>query len=102
MKFSPRGSPIKVSSKLESGRLTISVQDFGCGIAAEELERLGRPYEQAGDQTSHRQGTGLGLSLSMNLIAKHGGMLRMESKQGVGTTASFDLGLSPGVAANDD
>ena len=102
VKFSPRGSPIKVSSKIASGRLTISVQDFGCGIAAEELERLGRPYEQAGDQTSHRQGTGLGLSLSMNLIAKHGGMLRMESKQGVGTTASFDLGLSPGVAANDD
>jgi two-component system cell cycle sensor histidine kinase PleC len=73
VKFSPRGSPIKVASKLDDGRLTISVRDFGCGIAAEELARLGRPYEQAGDQASYRQGTGLGLSLSMNLIAKHGG-----------------------------
>ena len=102
VKFSPRGSPIKVASKLDDGRLTISVRDFGCGIAAEELARLGRPYEQAGDQASYRQGTGLGLSLSMNLIAKHGGVLRLTSMQGAGTTASFDLELSPGATANDD
>ncbi len=101
VKFSPDGSRITISGEMRQGRLAVSVVDRGCGISAADLERIGRPYAQAGDDASQRQGTGLGLTLSMRLIAQHGGVLRLTSEPGKGTTATFDLPLPEGLAAND-
>jgi signal transduction histidine kinase len=101
IRHSRDSSTIVVTSQLQGGRLAISVTDKGAGISAADLERLGRAYQQAGDG-EQRQGTGLGLALSMDLIARHGGKLTLSSELGKGTTATFDMPLSEDVAANDD
>ncbi len=91
VKFSPRGTTITVAGECGERRLTIRVRDQGKGIGPEELRTLGRAYAQAGDAATRRRGTGLGLALSMELVAQHGGQLRLESLLGAGTTAIFDL-----------
>ena len=50
-------------------RVEIIVADSGVGISPEDLERLGRPYEQAGGNDQRAMGTGLGLSLVRDSIA---------------------------------
>lgn len=94
IKFTPAGGTVHVGARVDNDRLVIHVSDNGCGIAAADLERLGRPYEQAGDANSRRVGTGLGLSLSRELVALHGGRLLLESSPGRGTTATLDLPLA--------
>lgn len=94
VKFSPRAGRVVVSSAPRDGRLVISVKDNGRGISEEELAVLGRPFVQIGDASTRRQGSGLGLALSRELIERHGGRLRLESELGQGATAHFDLPLT--------
>lgn len=94
VKFSPASGRVKVSCGSEAGRLIISVKDFGRGIAEEELALIGRPFVQIGDPAFRRQGSGLGLALSRELVEMHGGRLRLESTLGQGATAHFDLPLA--------
>lgn len=95
IKFSPRDSAVTVSSGIVGERLVISVTDRGRGIAPADLPRVGRAYAQAGDAETRRQGTGLGLSLSAELVRQHGGKLTLHSELGVGTEVTFDLPLAP-------
>ena len=81
-------------------RVRIGVTDTGIGIAAEDLGRLARPFEQIETQHSKtQQGTGLGLALTKALVELHEGVLDIESELGVGTTVSFTLPLKPFVPA---
>ncbi|HEY9236182.1 MAG TPA: HAMP domain-containing sensor histidine kinase, partial [Phenylobacterium sp.] len=96
VKFSPRDGAVEISSEVEGRRLVIRVSDHGKGIPKEDLPRLGLPYEQGSDERSRRQGWGLGLSLSRELVEMHGGRLRLESEPGRGATAIFDLPLATG------
>lgn len=98
VKFSPPAGRVEVSGACHAGRLTISVTDFGRGIAEPELALLGRPFVQTGDATSRRQGSGLGLALSQELVERHGGRLRLESTLGQGAVVHFDLPLAPKAA----
>lgn len=94
VKFSPSGSEVRVSAEGRADRLLITIKDSGAGISAADLERLGRPYQQAGANGGKAQGTGLGLMLSMHLIREHGGTLKLASELGQGTTVSFDLAIA--------
>ena len=77
-------------------RAKLSVRDTGIGIPAHELPRLGRPFEQVcGEPMLAKSGTGLGLALVRALVEKHGGQMRIESQEGVGTEASADFPLTP-------
>jgi len=99
IKFSAPGSAVTVSCEVEDDRLAIQVQDRGRGISPEDLAVVGRAYAQGGDAETRRQGTGLGLALSAELVRQHGGRLRLDSTPGVGTCVSFDLPLAePGGA----
>ncbi len=100
LKFTPSGGSISVSLSASAGALEIAVADTGVGIAPEDLERLGRPYEQAGDPAGRNRGTGLGLSLVKALAALHGGEMVLESRLGEGTAVSVRLPvLAPASAA---
>jgi two-component system cell cycle sensor histidine kinase PleC len=96
VKFTPRGGHISVRAEtrrdLMGDRVRMSVSDTGIGIAAQDLARLARPFEQIESQQSKtQQGTGLGLALSKALVEMHGGVVEIESEPGHGTTVSFVL-----------
>jgi two-component system cell cycle sensor histidine kinase PleC len=96
VKFTPRGGRIVLKAEgrrdAMGERVRVSVADTGIGIAAQDLTRLARPFEQIESQQSKTQeGAGLGLALSKSLIEMHGGMLEIESQPSVGTTVSFLL-----------
>jgi len=94
IKFTPPGGSIFVEVRTKLERVIISVRDTGIGIPAHELPRLGKPFEQVcGDPMLAKSGTGLGLALVRALVEKHGGQLRIESEEGVGTTVSVDFPL---------
>jgi two-component system cell cycle sensor histidine kinase PleC len=93
VKFTPEGGDIIVAlSREDDDRVRVAVTDTGIGIAAEDLARLARPFEQVeGQHSKTTQGTGLGLALTKSLIELHGGTLTIDSVPGRGTTVGFDL-----------
>jgi cell cycle sensor histidine kinase DivJ len=91
LKFTPRDGAVTVNVSAAAGALELTVSDTGVGIAPEDLARLGRPYEQAGDADSRAQGTGLGLSLVRAFAGLHGGEMNLESALGEGTAVTVRL-----------
>ena len=91
LKFTPRGGQVTVTAHGYDGVLEIIVADTGVGISPEDLERLGRPYEQAGGVEQRAKGTGLGLSLVRAFAKLHGGEMTIESRLGAGTSVSVRL-----------
>jgi two-component system, sensor histidine kinase len=78
--------------------ILISVQDSGIGILPQDLERIFKPFEQADNSASRRfQGTGLGLSLTKQLVELHGGSIWGASEgAGKGSKFSFVIPVDPG------
>ncbi|WP_266203026.1 sensor histidine kinase [Pontibacter kalidii] len=64
----------------ENGRTTIEVQDNGSGIPEELLESIFIPFF-----TSHKDGSGIGLSLAKHIMLLHKGSIQVSSEEGVGT-----------------
>jgi len=96
LKFTPAGGSVTVTADRAGRNFELSVADTGVGIAPEDLERLGRPYEQAGDASERAQGTGLGLSLVRAFAELHGGRMSLESRLGEGTAVAVRLPVLTG------
>ena len=80
----------------ETDQIRIQVTDTGIGIPAEHLERIFEPFAQVEQEPSRRTGgTGLGLSVSAQLVNLLGGYIRVESEPGQGTTFGVLLPLRP-------
>lgn len=96
-KYSPAPEPIDVIARpADGGGVEIRVVDRGIGIPEQDLELVMQPFGQSrrnSDQT--HEGTGLGLALSKQLIELNGGTLRLESRQGQGTTVFLWLPVQP-------
>jgi cell cycle sensor histidine kinase DivJ len=90
LKFTPPGGRVDVTLCALDGAMELVVADTGQGVSAEDLARLGKPYEQT-DAGRRVQGTGLGLSLVKALTALHGGEFLMESRLGEGSAATVRL-----------
>ena len=88
------GGSIFVSTRLisrdEAGHsgqfVQVEVRDTGIGIPAENLDHIFDPFF-----TSKDEGSGLGLSISHQIVQEHGGFVTVESKVGVGTTFFINL-----------
>jgi cell cycle sensor histidine kinase DivJ len=91
LKFTPKGGSVTVTAQGFDGDFELVVADTGVGISREDLERLGRPYEQAGDNVHRQMGTGLGLSLVRSFAELHGGEMLIESTLGEGATVTVRL-----------
>ena len=70
------------------GGIEVAVCDTGCGIAPEHADRLFQPYF-----TTKKHGTGLGLFVTRQLVASHGGTVEFESRPGGGTVFRVRLPL---------
>jgi len=90
---------ITVKAEREGPSVVISVSDTGPGIAPEQAQRIFEPYYRGGpEQWKDSKGSGLGLSISRQLVALHGGEMWLESTLGVGTTFCVRLPFSPPAA----
>jgi len=92
VKFAPEGGAVEVGAEAIADRIYFYVQDDGPGVAAEDIARLGRPFEQ-GDvvMANGMKGSGLGLAIANSLVELHGGALRLGSRPGEGAVAVVAL-----------
>jgi signal transduction histidine kinase len=76
------GGTIRIATEARGGFVTVRVEDDGCGIAPENLERIFDPFF-----TTKRvgEGTGLGLGIAYHIMRNHGGEIRVESEVGRGS-----------------
>lgn len=101
----PMGSSVSAERVVGSGEpgarfLRVSVADHGLGIPEEDLERIFERFNQSRHTLEQGiGGTGLGLTVSKQLVELHGGTLSVISKEGMGSTFSFTLPLWPGEAS---
>ncbi len=99
VKFTAQGGVVVRVKPVMSGadvRVLVEVEDTGVGIAAEEMPRLFRKFEQTESGRRSHEGTGLGLVISKEYVELMGGTLRVTSKPGEGSVFSFDLPLREG------
>lgn len=91
VKFTDKGS-IHLSMEKENGFVVFNVTDTGHGISEENLERVFQRFQQVdGSMTRQSGGLGLGLAISEQLAALHGGTLSLTSTLGKGSTFSLRL-----------
>ncbi len=89
-KFTPEGGHVAVSAELADGRIKITIEDDGVGIALQDIPLVLQPFGQAENTlTPKHEGTGLGLPLAKGFMELHGGDLRLESEAGKGTRVSL-------------
>ncbi len=81
---------VSVSTKKVDGKVFISVIDNGNGISQKVLDKIFQPFFTT---KPTGQGTGLGLSLSYDIVKAHGGELKVETQEEIGTTFIISLSI---------
>ena len=95
IKFSPEGSTIFLSAKLDGQFAQISVKDEGRGIPEEMITTIFDRFTQVMESDSRAKGgSGLGLAICKALVELHGGTITVVSPAGQGATFSFTLPIS--------
>jgi PAS domain S-box-containing protein len=107
VKFTETGNVLVRARKLSESDASVTigfdVQDTGIGIPAEDFAQLFKPFHQLDTSSTRRfEGTGLGLTISKNLVELMGGELQIESELGIGSTFSVELTLSKSTVPQED
>jgi signal transduction histidine kinase/streptogramin lyase/DNA-binding NarL/FixJ family response regulator len=84
----------------ETATLRFEIQDTGAGIDSGELEKIFQPFEQVGAAEQRAAGTGLGLTISQQLVALMGSHIQVHSEPGQGSTFWFEAAFSLVSAAS--
>jgi signal transduction histidine kinase len=89
--FSYNGNKGRVLIKVAecNNRIKINIQDFGCGIDQENIDKIFTPF-----YSSRPSGNGLGLPLAKKIISLHNGQLTVISEKNEGTTFNIQLPLN--------
>ncbi|MDH3729987.1 MAG: HAMP domain-containing histidine kinase [Acidimicrobiia bacterium] len=92
----PDGGAVRITARPSGAGVVIEVADTGFGIPDDELEAVFDRFHKG----EASPGTGLGLTISRDLVAAHGGTLTIESTAGRGTTVRVDLSqVTPSTGA---
>jgi len=92
--YAPSATPIDVRLRRIGTEIALDVQDYGWGIAADQLPHLfSRFYQVARPDRPSQAGLGLGLFICQELAAAHGGRIVVASTEGEGTTFTVWLPL---------
>jgi signal transduction histidine kinase len=79
---------VTVNTKRHHGNIEVSVLDNGNGIPQKVLDKIFQPFFTT---KPTGQGTGLGLSLSYDIVKAHGGEIKVETKENEGTVFIIQL-----------
>ncbi|WP_051362360.1 sensor histidine kinase [Solimonas soli] len=85
---SPPDGRVEIRAAQGAASVTVEVQDWGAGIAAELQDRIFEPFVTTKEPG---RGTGLGLPLVFRIVADHGGSIGVDSRPGHGTTFTLRL-----------
>ena len=87
IKYSEEGGKIQVTSQfMNDGMVMISIKDNGIGISAEKMKHLFSRFMDGDYRRMKTMGTGIGLSLTYDLVNLHHGKITCKSEEGKGTT----------------
>jgi len=100
-KYTPPGGTIRIAvdghdhPDLPPGHLCVSVSDTGIGMSPQELAQLEEKFFRADhDLVRSQPGTGLGVSITRNLVALHGGEFTVQSELDKGSTFCFTVPIA--------
>jgi signal transduction histidine kinase len=97
IKFTPEGSIVKSVVWYKNGQLNIMVKDYGIGINEETQKKIFDPFTQADGSTARLYGgTGLGLTISLELARMLGGELTLKSEEGKGSIFKLSVPMPIG------
>ena len=97
IKFTDKGKEIIVDISYSDNHLNVSVEDEGIGIIKERQKRIFQPFTQADNSTTRKYGgTGLGLTISSQLVKLLGGKLKLKSEINQGSKFYFSIPVAIG------
>ncbi len=97
LRFSPEGEVVEAALTRGDSEAIVSVRDHGVGIPQERQARVFERYYRAHAGTAEDYGgLGVGLDVSREIVARHGGRIWFESAPGAGSTFSFSIPLAKG------
>lgn len=92
IKFSPEGSKVTVSTRVENGHVEFNVIDRGRGLPQDEQELIFERYHQVNQKdAAEKKGSGLGLTICKAIVEAHQGTIGATSQSGEGSTFWFRL-----------
>ena len=100
VKYSEAGSTVEVRARTDGRWVDVTVRDSGIGIPRRDLERIFERFYRV-DRARSRDtgGTGLGLAIVRHVASNHRGEVRVESREGVGSTFTLRLPAGPDQVA---
>jgi two-component system sensor histidine kinase SenX3 len=100
VKYSEPGGSVEVAARTDGTWVDVTVSDRGIGIPRRDLERIFERFYRV-DRARSREtgGTGLGLAIVRHVVSNHRGEVRVESREGVGSTFTLRLPAGPGPVA---
>ncbi|WP_439893891.1 ATP-binding protein (plasmid) [Ralstonia sp. 25C] len=92
IRYSPRGSTVRMQCNVQADTVHIDIQDEGIGIDADELPQVFERFVRGRRARAHRaDGTGIGLSIARAIIQAHHGDITLESAPEQGTRVCIEL-----------
>lgn len=103
LKYTLPGGRILITTQQKGNYLEVRVSDTGVGIPKDELPKIFSKFFRATNAVHlQTEGSGLGLVIAKNIIARHGGQIWVDSIEGKGTTFTFTAPLLPELLPKDE
>ncbi len=98
VKYTPEEGIITVTARAHQSCWSIAVRDNGVGMGPDEMSHLFENFYRGTQSSTGTSGTGLGLAISKAVVELHGGVIRVASRVGSGTTVTVELPYEPPAA----
>ncbi|HEY6463320.1 MAG TPA: DUF4118 domain-containing protein, partial [Polyangiaceae bacterium] len=95
-KYTPEGSPIDVTARVQDDAMLVEVADRGAGVPTHDAERVFEKFYRA--REGEGGGVGLGLTICRGIVSAHGGRIWVEERPGGGASFRFTLPLERSAA----
>ncbi len=92
IKYSSENAMVRIEAADMGGSVQVVISDNGIGISPEDLAKVKTKFYRA---NNNRPGSGIGLALAEEIVARHDGRLDIDSELGMGTTVTITLPVAP-------